>query len=467
MLRRLRQRLEALRYDLYLRCVRRSAYFVAPLPDQTTLLSSHVYSALALKRVPAESWAALGLLYFGEILPRRQIDAALGGRLVDGLLELGLLAETDPDLVCADSYQIVPLDGLYFIVGNRTAEPDRGSIYIGRDSYLLAHCIPARIEGRVLDLCTGSGIQAIRAVARGGHGVAVELHPATFEAARCNAVLNGLEERLEVRQGDLWAPVAGETFDLVLSNPPFLGSPAAVPLPLYTWGGEDGLDVLRRILDGLPEHLTPQGQAMMVSEVLGSARDTVLTPLLSGWLQEPHDLRAELVLTQREEVTREVIRRHWGEALEGPEHGSTAELVEQRTDAVVSFFKERGYDHSYNCLLFIDRGVRLGEERLRVTRLFDPVEANSRPRLQAGVQLLEPRPNEFELVLQGGQERMAIPESLYFMLGRFDGERSVMEVALEYQSRYGAVQQDGKPALTHVLDTCRTFVFVEALALPD
>ncbi len=56
--------------------------------------------------------------------------------------------------------------------------------------------------------------------------VAVDINPAAVRCAQINALLNQLEQRIEVRRGDLFAPVAGERFDLVLFNPPFLrGAP--------------------------------------------------------------------------------------------------------------------------------------------------------------------------------------------------------------------------------------------------
>jgi len=78
----------------------------------------------------------------------------------------------------------------------------------------------------VLDMGTGSGVCALTAARRARRVVAVDVSPAAVRCARINVLLNRLEERIDVREGDLFAPLAGERFDLVLFNPPFLvGAP--------------------------------------------------------------------------------------------------------------------------------------------------------------------------------------------------------------------------------------------------
>lgn len=79
---------------------------------------------------------------------------------------------------------------------------------------------------RVLDLCTGSGAIAL-ALAKelpGAQVIATDVSAEAVAIARKNAERNKLVERIEVRHGDLFAPVAGETFDIIASNPPYIAS---------------------------------------------------------------------------------------------------------------------------------------------------------------------------------------------------------------------------------------------------
>jgi release factor glutamine methyltransferase len=114
---------------------------------------------------------------------------------------------------------------------------------------------------RALDLGTGSGIGALFAARRGHHQViAVDLNPEAVRCARLNTLLHHLEDRIEVREGDLFAPVAGEAFDLVLFNPPFF---RGVPKSRFDLAWR-GTDVLERFAAGLPAALAPGGIALLL-----------------------------------------------------------------------------------------------------------------------------------------------------------------------------------------------------------
>lgn len=118
-----------------------------------------------------------------------------------------------------------------------------------------------RSEGsRALDLGTGSGVGAVFAARRGHRVVAVDLNPEAVRCARLNALLHRLEDRIEVREGDLFTPVAGESFDLVLFNPPFFRGAPKSRFDL-AWRGTD---VLERFADGLPAALAPGGVALLL-----------------------------------------------------------------------------------------------------------------------------------------------------------------------------------------------------------
>jgi len=122
---------------------------------------------------------------------------------------------------------------------------------------------------RVLDLCTGSGAIAI-ALAKelpAARVIATEVSAPAAALARRNAERNGVADRVEVREGDLWAPVAGERFDLIVSNPPYIATSVIATLSpevrrepvLALDGGADGLAFYDRICAGARDHLEPGG----------------------------------------------------------------------------------------------------------------------------------------------------------------------------------------------------------------
>jgi len=130
----------------------------------------------------------------------------------------------------------------------------------------------------VLDLCTGSGALAVAAARYGaGHVTAVDISHRAVVATWINTRCRGLDVR--VLRGDLLEPVAGERFDVILSNPPYV--PAADDrLPrggaARCWdAGVDGRAVLDRICAEAPAHLNPGGVMLLVFSALCDEQETV------------------------------------------------------------------------------------------------------------------------------------------------------------------------------------------------
>jgi release factor glutamine methyltransferase len=127
----------------------------------------------------------------------------------------------------------------------------------------------------VLDLCTGSGILGLTAARLGARATAVDLSRRAVTCARLNARLNGLA--LEVLRGDLFEPVRGRRFDLIVSNPPYIPAPPgdAPRGEARAWdAGPEGREFLDRICDLAAAHLHPGGRVLLVHSSLARPEAT-------------------------------------------------------------------------------------------------------------------------------------------------------------------------------------------------
>nr|WP_182516390.1 methyltransferase [Curtobacterium pusillum] len=122
--------------------------------------------------------------------------------------------------------------------------------------------VPVR---RVLDLGTGCGIQALHARRFADEVVATDISRRALDIARFNAQLNGIDG-IEFRFGSLFEPVAGERFDRIVSNPPFVITPRREGVPSYEYrdGGMVGDALVETVLRGLAEHLEPGSTAQLL-----------------------------------------------------------------------------------------------------------------------------------------------------------------------------------------------------------
>ena len=189
----------------------------------------------AFDPVPIEDLAALGLVEREEGLVRPLVALAV---------EEGLILALDrPDPVT-------------FAV-----QPDH-VLGVSPPARLLARLTVREAAGRVLDLGCGGGVQALLAARHAESVVGVDLNPRALAFARFNARLNRVRN-VEWREGDLFAPVAGERFDLVVSNPPYVVSPES--WLLFRDGGGAGDGICARIVGGLGSHLAEGGFATVLA----------------------------------------------------------------------------------------------------------------------------------------------------------------------------------------------------------
>ncbi len=191
-------------------------------------------------------------------------------------------------------------------IGELLGRPD----FAGAESGLIPE--PESIKS-VLDLCTGSACLAVLAAMRFENAKvdATDLSAGALEVAQINVASHGIEDRIALHQGNLFAAVQGRRYDLILANPPYVAQEevnafapehAAEPKMAHV-SGEDGFDLVRQILDEAPDHLTETG--LLICE-FGTGRDQLVAdyPDLPFLFLDTEDSEGEVFSLSAEDFAR-------------------------------------------------------------------------------------------------------------------------------------------------------------------
>ncbi|MGH2933136.1 MAG: methyltransferase [Gaiellaceae bacterium] len=211
-------------------------------------------ATLRLGRDAESPFALLARVFLGG----EAVDRRLVAPLFDPLP--GELLEEDGGVV-RSRQRVEPFGGL-LVASDWPRRPRRDHVLgIGGGTRLLAALTPRRPVESALDLCTGSGALALLAAQHADRVVAVDLNPRALRLAVVNAALNGVRG-VDWRRGDLYRPVRGEIFDLIVANPPFIVSPSNEFLFRDSDREDDSLT--RAVVAGAAEHLSEGGYALVI-----------------------------------------------------------------------------------------------------------------------------------------------------------------------------------------------------------
>lgn len=256
------------------------------------------------------------LFVLGLPVPLAELEAALPTLGARGALELGLIGvdertDSEPTAHATQVRPLLELRPYSFIDGHGAGSwwivSDLGELALGHElgedhvlgvggaSLTLAGLMIPNEVGSALDLGTGCGIQAMHAARHATRVVATDISKRALELAALNAELNDISN-IEFRLGSLFEPVAGERFDHIISNPPFVITPRTEGVPSYEYrdGGLVGDAIVEAVVTGAAAHLNPGGIAQLLgnweyhteSEGSGEASGDAFDRLRS-WLDAP------------------------------------------------------------------------------------------------------------------------------------------------------------------------------------
>jgi len=305
------------------------------------LIPALIATEAAARSTPATAAlaAVVRLWLLAEPQETGTLDAALPGIRTEGLLELGLVEPSGEVRVQAkvdlrpygwegtSGEDTVSGGGAELWVASDLAAHQRPGVLrhdhvlgIGQASTTLVQVTARRHVARALDLGTGCGIQTFHLLHHAEHVTATDISERALAFTRFNLLLNAaalhldpaaLEARVSLRLGSLLEPVAGEEFELVVSNPPFVITPRGVGETAadqftYRDGGLPGDDIVSSLVRDLPTVLAPGGTA----QLLGNWE----IPAGAAWAARPQSWAspdADAWFIQREQVSPEQYAETW------------------------------------------------------------------------------------------------------------------------------------------------------------
>lgn len=294
---------------------------------------------------PLSTLARLFLLQ--TAVPAADAERALPGGIVDRMVNAGALVQSVGEVAARlDVRPYATEEGDLWVVSDLTpglngvATSVTGDYVLGISpaSSSLAQLTLRHDVGSSLDLGTGCGVQALHLATHSDRVVATDVNQRALAIARFNAALNDVEDKVDVRDGSFFAPVAGERFDLIATNPPFVISPATGERLVYRDSGLPGDQVVEHIVRTAPDHLTDGGWCQVLANWV-IERDRPWDERLATWL--PDDCDALVV--QREVLDPASYVELWlKDAGHHPATGGDPAAYVQRYDTWLSWLEEQG-----------------------------------------------------------------------------------------------------------------------------
>ena len=265
---------------------------VLGLPGEAALSRSDLAGVQRLTRGGSPTETLIRLFLLGLPVPAEQAAAALAPVPVEAAVGTGLLlAETGQVAAALDLRPYSEVDGPdWWLLSDLGADVRPGPLRadhvlgVGQAATTLAQATVRGSVDRALDVGTGSGVQALHLSRHCRSVTATDLSGRALSFAAANAALNGL--RWQLRQGSLLEPVAGDRFDLIVCNPPFIVGPGFTAEDGGFHYRDSGLasdSVCQRLVEQLPGRLAEHGTGQLLANWI-IPKDADWTSRVAGWL---------------------------------------------------------------------------------------------------------------------------------------------------------------------------------------
>jgi SAM-dependent methyltransferase len=207
---------------------------------------------------------ALRLLMYDDPVTDDQARLALGDFPLQRLLDAGVVTRREDGRLASPF--LLSVVGPLFVFCDDLRLGDDAVMGAGNTTGELCNAVwPRRPIARALDLGCGAGTVALVLARQASSVVGTDVNPRAISLARFNAALNAVSN-VDFRLGDLFEPVADESFDLIASQPPFIAQPEDVGDAAWQYGGARGDELPLRILSEIATYLREDGRAVVMVE---------------------------------------------------------------------------------------------------------------------------------------------------------------------------------------------------------
>jgi SAM-dependent methyltransferase len=226
-----------------------------------------------LRRMRDQAALAMRMLMFDDALTRAEAESALGEVPLGALVEAGYISRLeDGNYVSPFNLNLV---SNIFVICDHLSHGNAAVMGAGQTTTFMCDASrPSRRLRGALDLGCGAGTGALSLAPHVDRVIGTDINPRAVALSRINAELNGIGN-VEFREGDMFAPVAGQKFDLIISQPPFVSAPPGLGNATYEYGGVRGDELPMRLLHEIPAYLANNGRAVIIAEWPELAGETV------------------------------------------------------------------------------------------------------------------------------------------------------------------------------------------------
>lgn len=394
-------------------------YYKNPLPEYNSVIA-------AIKKLPSKVQSLGRFFALGIPIQKKEMAKYFDGCIIEELKNMDIV-NYDDDYIWMNNLILISYYNCYFIVGNvyyyPTCQSKEQVPYVGPDSYWLSRMIVNNVKGKVLDLCSGSGIQAILSARTADRVVAVDIDLQAVKFIEVNACLNGLSSKIVAKHGNLFDVIGEEKFDYIIANPPFIPIPSDINFPLAGDGGVAGDSVIECILESCGHHMHFDSELIMIGQTIGDEKKAFLTDLV-----KKHFGNGQISLTYHSKT----IIEHQAE--EVAKLCNILNHTNVDSNIWTNHYKKIGATYFYSFMLKIKKN----DNHLLNEEYFDDSW------LRSDVPVMEgswKKAYDCYALVANGKQSIVVDEEVIEFIKRIDGSQSLEQIIgsmpMKYKVRYG------------------------------